>query len=194
MKNIRFIFLIVSSLFIFSCAANQVAPMSRSVNNDWVATDNLGKSIPLRQLAGPNGLILIAHKCECPIVRKYSAKVEKLREQLKTEGVNLVYLNMYDEQAPDKLSAYRKEFKVETPIYFDRDSKLTKALQIERTSEAVYIDKNWQIVYQGAIDDRFDYETDRPVKYDYLLDAVKNSLAGQRPESVRTSAKGCMID
>lgn len=189
----KLIFTTLAALLVFGCATQSPAPQ-RALNNDWSVLDEQGHGVVLRQLAGPNGLVLIAHKCECPIVRKYSAKVEKLREQLKPQGVNLVYINMYDQKEPKKVSNYRQEFKVDTPIYFDQDSKLTKYLQIERTSEAIFINKDWQVVYQGAIDDRFDYETDRPVKYDYLIEAVEHSLSGQKLETTHTSAKGCMID
>jgi hypothetical protein len=155
--------------------------------------DSTGKGYTLGQLAGENGLVIVAHRVDCPIVRKYSQRIEEIRQNLKKDKINLIYLNAIKGDTNEKIANYISEFKISTPIFTDRNMVSTNSLGLERSSEVVYLDQRMNVKYQGAIDDGQDYEATREARHDYLMEAIKSVQSGSSRIVPRTEARGCLI-
>jgi len=77
----------------------------------------------------------------------------------------------------------------------DKKHVITNQYGATITPEAILIDKNQQVIYQGAIDNWF-FELGRnrlEVTEHYLIDAIEASMKGQMPSIKRTEAIGCFI-
>jgi hypothetical protein len=152
------------------------------------------KKVMLQDLMGANGLIIIQHRSDCPIVRRYSSEVEKIHALLADKKINVIYLNSAGGETPQKIADHIKSFKLSVPIYMDSQGVLTKGLKMQRTSEAVLLTPRYETIYQGAIDDSLDYESRKPAQHRYLLDAVA-AYEYNRPVSVpQTEARGCLVE
>jgi peroxiredoxin len=177
-----------------ACTHPPVAHLDSLIHETLTVYDDQGREVRLSELAGQQGLVLVAQRVDCPIVRKYSAKVEDVRQKLQNNKINLVYLNVTKSDTPEKVNRYKSEFKVATPVYYDHDQRMAKALNMERTSEVVFLNSNLEVKYQGAIDDSQDYEASRSSKNEYLLNAVQNFISGVSSNVSRTEARGCLIE
>jgi hypothetical protein len=193
MKRFILFFLTLQNLFFFtSCATPALKKNDLDLKTLYVE-DSVGKKVMLSDLTSTNGLVLIAHSAECPIVRRYTKKIEEIRSTIGKQQVNLVYLNTFDKDQKQIVEKYRNEYKVETPIFYDDQNSVTHALKLERTSEAVYVDQKGNVVYRGAIDDGLDYEASRPSQNQYLMKAVQSQLAQSKVILPYVPAKGCAL-
>jgi len=92
---------------------------------------------------------------------------------------------------------FRQEYQVPEMIRFADDKKhiMMKKYGATITPEAIVIDKNQQVIYQGAIDNWF-FELGRyrlEITEHYLVDAIEASLQGREPSVKKTEAIGCFI-
>lgn len=153
-----------------------------------------GKSkVALLSQMGERGLVIIAHSADCPISRKYSPVVENLRREFSEKGFTFLYLNTTEITDAAKVRNYLKEYSVETPVFFDPEFTLARQLGMERTSEAVLLSPQWTVLYQGAIDDRLDYEISRPVQVSFLRNALQQWLSSGQVTQASHPAKGCAL-
>ena len=180
--------------FLQSCSSTPTAIQELVDLKPLKLTNAAGVQINIQDLQSANGLVIIAHSAECPIVRRYSARIEELQKQLADRLVNVVYVNTFDVGQKDIVTRFQIDFKVKTPIFFDEHSQVTHAMNLQKTSEAVFLKPNGQIIYRGAIDDSLDYEMGHPPSRNFLLEAVFANLDHQVNKPVYIPAKGCSIN
>lgn len=198
MKTTAFIF----SAFCFAISlhgigcAHRAALAPHSVADAATATLNTTdrQSRDLASQMGSRGLVVIALSADCPISRKYSPVVENLRREFSGKGIHFIYINTSEINDPAKVLSYIKEYSVDTPVFFDPAFALARRLKMQRTTEAVLLSPEWSVLYQGAIDDRFDYEINRPVRESFLKKALNEWLDSGRMTQVSQPAKGCALD
>jgi hypothetical protein len=147
----------------------------------------------LEPYRGAKGLVVIAYRKDCPIVQRYAQKVEILRKDLSEKGINVIYLNAADKN-PDEILKAKKAYQIETTVVFDAGAKVTRALNLQRTSEAVLLDNSFKTLYQGSIDDGFDYEASRQPQKHFLGNSAEQYLKGAVVAPSYTEPRGCLID
>ncbi|MFN0068468.1 MAG: redoxin domain-containing protein [Limisphaerales bacterium] len=161
---------------------------------DFNLTDIFGRNYRLQAAEG-RAVVLIFTGVGCPAARKTVPKLHDLRAKFGAD-VQFWLVNSY---AGDSLRDCRKEFGEvgAYPLPYLRDTRQTVALAfgIQRTTEAVAVSTDdWQVFYQGAVDDQLAPGGERAeAQANPLADALTAFLAGQPVKLAKTAAKGCRI-
>lgn len=96
---------------------------------------------------------------------------------------------------PNEVKTFVEEYAIKFPVSIDRDFTDVRRFQATITPEAILIDRQGQVLYQGAIDNWFfDLGKYRQrVTEHYLQDAIDAALHGKTPIIRKTEAVGCII-
>ena len=158
--------------------------------------DQQGRSRELYYLSDAKAVVLMVHGNGCPIVRQAMPAVRELREQYRGLGVEFLLINSNLQDEREALAAEAAEFGIDFPILSDETQLIGEALGVERTAEVFVIDpKTWKLVYRGAIDDRLDYEKQKPTASKrYLADALDATLAAKPVTVAQTRSVGCIVN
>ena len=125
--------------------------------------------------------MLYAQRIGCPIVAVNLPKIAALRARFEAQGIRFLIYNSAGETR-DELRAWAAEYDVTLPILRDPDQLLLNELGVERSGVVTLIDsQRRRIVFQGALDDQSDYESQKPqATKHFLADAIEALLAGAR--------------
>jgi len=138
--------------------------------------------------------VLFTQGIGCPIVRKNIVPLKEVRAKFASRGVDFWMINASPQDDLDEIATEAKDWGIDFPILKDEARLVASALELVRTAEALVIDtKTWSIVYRGPLDDRLDYETERPVRERHLEDALNGLLAGEPIGKPRVEPRGCLI-
>ncbi len=140
--------------------------------------------------------IIIFMAVDCPITQKYMGTIKDLA--IKYQSQKMAVVGYFPAGLSKKASKeFRQEYQVPEMIQFIDDKKhvITNKYQATITPEVVLLDKNQQVIYQGAIDNWF-FELGRyrlEITEYYLVDAIEAALQGKQPSIKKTEAIGCFI-
>jgi thiol-disulfide isomerase/thioredoxin len=140
--------------------------------------------------------VIIFMAVDCPITQKYMTTIKEVARQYQSQQVSVVgYFPAGLSRKQEK--EFRMEYQVPEIIKFvdDKNHAVTRKYSATITPEVVLIDKNQQVIYQGAIDNWF-FELGRyrpEITAHYLTDAIEASVNGHQPSVRKTEAIGCFI-
>jgi thiol-disulfide isomerase/thioredoxin len=140
--------------------------------------------------------VIIFMAVDCPITQKYMATIKELALKYQSQQISVVgYFPAGLSKKQEK--EFRQEYQVPEMIKFvdDKKHEITNQYSATITPEVVLIDKNQQVIYQGAIDNWF-FELGRyrlEITEHYLTDAIEASVHGLPPSVKKTEAIGCFI-
>jgi peroxiredoxin len=132
----------------------------------------------------------------CPIARKSTSTLKELRDAFGGRGVSFWLINTY---AGDSTRDAQKEAGelglFGFPYLRDPRQGVALSLGVQRTAEVVAIEtERWEVIYQGALDDRFAEGAEKPKpQARYLRDALESHLSGRPVDLARTQARGCRL-
>lgn len=131
---------------------------------------------------------------DCPITQKYISELGRIDSvyavhQLRVRGIVPGKVN------PNEVKAFVEEYAIKFPVSIDRDFTDVRRFQATITPEAILVDRQGQVLYQGAIDNWFfDLGKYRQrVTEHYLQNAIDAVLQGKSPVVRKTEAVGCII-
>jgi peroxiredoxin len=157
---------------------------------DFKLPDVDGKDHSLASLKGKNGTVLIFISAQCPVVRAYNERLEKLAEDYKARGVNVVGINSNVTESVDDIKGHIRDHNLSFAVLRDKDSKIADMLGAERTPEAYFLDAGNKLVYHGRIDNNRDMSR---VESNDLRDAIDATLTGKPVAKTEAAAFGCSI-
>ena len=171
------------------------SPHQESLVDDFTLLDQNGISHQLYYYSDQKAVVLIAQGNGCPIIRQSVQDLNKIREKYSTHGVVILMVNANGQDDHASIVQEAADYNIQIPILEDHTQLISRSLGLMRTAEAVVIDpRGWKIVYQGPVDDRLNYETQKE-KTDnhYLSDVLDQLLDGKDVVPTKISAKGCLI-
>lgn len=160
-----------------------------------------GKTYNLADYKGKH-VVLEWYNDDCPYVDKhYSTKnMQKLQEKYTKDGVAWFSIissapgkqGHVDHTGASKLLASRKA--KPTAILLDPNGKVGKAFGAKVTPHMYVINKEQKVVYMGAIDDKptARHASVKTAK-NYVVDALKASMAGKKVTMAATKPYGCGV-
>ncbi|HEY2780060.1 MAG TPA: redoxin family protein [Steroidobacteraceae bacterium] len=162
---------------------------------DFTLLDQAGKSHQLYALASKKAVVIMTQSNGCPIVRLAIPALREIRDSYEPKDIEFLLLNPTVQDTPDAVLREEAEFGFNMTVLLDRTQKVGEAWGVDRTAEVFVIDpKTWTLKFHGPIDDRLNYESQRPVHHRYLTDALDAVLAN-RPIAVSSVASpGCLIN
>lgn len=172
-----------------------------NVKNNFPAIENFrlldqfGRPHELYRLSSAKAIVIFSHGLGCPIVQKNLPSYRALEQKYSSEGVEFFMLNA---NLQDKINEIRKwsvEHKIDRPILIDSSQMIAKSLNIDRTASVTIIDPaTWRIVYNGAVDDKFFYESKKSRADNPYADwAIQKLLDNDLNDILSSPARGCAI-
>jgi len=198
-KNLISTLLVTS--FLFACAIVAVSgrpaegdvpapPAIGATIADFSLPDASGKERTLASLAGKNGSVLIFMAVQCPVSNAYNERMEKLAQDYKAKGINVIGINSNVGDSADAVKAHAAEKNLTFVILKDAGNKIADRLGASVTPEAYFIDASNKLLYRGRIDNSKNPEG---VTSSELREALDATLAGKPITKTTANAFGCTI-
>ena len=200
MKKQYAVSLLVASLVVIALAAvagsgrpdNDVPapPTIGTVLDDFKLPDTDGKEHSLKSLAGSKGVVILFIATKCPVSNAYNERMEKLAQDYKAKGVNVVGINANSTEPAAEVKSHAADKGLTFTIRKDDGNKIADRLGATRTPEAYVLDANMKLVYHGRIDNSQRVEG---ITANDLRDALDEMLAGKAVTKSGGAAFGCSI-
>src|SRR6267143_6246120 len=163
-------------------------PAIGTMIDDFKLPDAAGAEHSLNSLKGAKGAVLIFIATTCPVSNAYNDRMEKLAEDYKTKGLNVVGINSNNTEPASEVKSHAAEKHLAFTILKDDGNKIADRLGANHTPEAYVIDTGGKLVYHGRIDNSLKIEG---VVSNDLRDALNELLAGKQVSKTGGAAFGC---
>ena len=193
--------LFLASILIVAFAA--IAGSGRVANSDTPAPPAIGAAIDdfklpnvdgaeqsLSALKGKHGAVLIFISVQCPVSNAYNERMEKLAEDYKARGVNVIGINANVTESAKDVKDHAAAKHLTFTILKDPGNKIADQLGATRTPEAYVLDANSKLVYHGRVDNS---QNTANITANDLRDALDEMLAGKPVTKTGGAAFGCSI-
>jgi peroxiredoxin len=186
--------LLLSALTALGTATAAVLAPGGHVGN-FTLQDETGVAHELYALSKKKAVVIMTQSNGCPIVRLAVPALREIRDRYRSSDIEFLLLNPTLQDTRDAVRQEAAEFQFGMTVLLDPTQEVGKAWGVNRTAEVFVIDpKSWRLLYHGPIDDRLNYESQRPVHHAYLTDALDAMLA-DKPVAVASAASpGCLIN
>ncbi|HWH76713.1 MAG TPA: thioredoxin family protein [Candidatus Binatus sp.] len=200
MKKQYAVSLLIASLVVIALAA--VAGSGRTDNDvpapptigtmidDFKLPDADGKEHSLKSLAGSKGVVVLFIATKCPVSNAYNDRMEKLAQDYKAKGINVVGINANNTEPAAEVKSHAAEKGLTFTILKDDGNKIADRLGATRTPEAYVLDASMKLVYHGRIDNSQKVEG---ITANDLREALDEMLAGKAVTKTGGAAFGCTI-
>lgn len=158
--------------------------------DDFNLPDGSGKEHSLSSLKGKNGSVLIFVAVQCPVSNAYNERMEKLAQDYKARGINVIGINSNVAESADAVKTHAATNKLTFPILKDLGNKVADRLGATVTPEAYLLDSSNKLAYRGRIDNA---RNAAQVTASELRDAIDATLAGKPVAKTTANAFGCSI-
>jgi peroxiredoxin len=190
---LRDVLLSLGALWTIGAAAAPVLTPGQHVA-DFTLTDQNGAKHELYGLSNRKAVVIMTQSNGCPIVRLAVPALREIRAQYQSQNIEFLLLNPTRQDTPESVTQEAKEFSFDMTVLLDRSQTVGESWGVDRTAEVFVIDpKTWTLMYHGPIDDRLNYEAQRPVRHRYLTDALDAVLAGKPVAVASVMSPGCLI-
>jgi peroxiredoxin len=162
---------------------------------DFTLKDETGAPHRLYSLAGKKAVVIMTQSNGCPIVRLAVPALREIRAHYHSQDIEFLLLNPTLQDSPAAVQHEVEEFGFGMTVLLDTTQQVGEAWGVNRTAEVFVIDpRSWTLLYHGPIDDRLNYESQRPVHHPYLTDALDAMLANQPVAVASVGSPGCLIN
>ena len=199
MKKLSAVALLLALSFAFAAQAARAtrpAPDAKAavaigaVVPDFTLPDADGKEHSLASLNGSKGTVLIFVATKCPVSNAYNARMQKLADDYRARGVNVVGINSNSTEPAAEVKSHAAEKGLTFTILKDAGNVVADRLDAQVTPEAYLLDATGKLVYRGRIDNSRNGDA---ITNTELRDAVEATLAGKPVEKTEVKAFGCSI-
>ena len=198
MKHLLAVCITLVALFVLAVSATPSSvsldipapPAIGAVIEDFSLPDSDGKEHALNSLKGKNGTVLIFVATKCPVSNAYNERMEKLAQDYKAKGINVVGINSNVAEGAAEVKTHAATNKLTFPILKDAGNKIADRLGATVTPEAFFLDASNKLMYRGRIDNAKDVSQ---VNTNDLRDALDAAVAGKPIAKTTAAAFGCTI-
>jgi peroxiredoxin len=157
---------------------------------DFTLPDADGKTHSLNSLKGRSGTLFLFIATKCPVSNGYNDRMEKIAQDYKGRGINVVGINANSTEPAAEVKAHAAEKGLTFTILKDNGNKVADQWGAAVTPEAYLVDGAGKLVYHGRIDDsrKGDVITANDVR-----DAIDSLLAAKPIVKAEAKAFGCGI-
>ena len=165
-------------------------PAIGTMIDDFKLPDANGAEHSLNALKGKNGVVLIFISVQCPVSNGYNERMEKLAEDYKAKGVNVIGINSNVTEPIGAVKAHAADKHFTFTVLKDDGNKIADRLGANRTPEAYVIDASGKLVYHGRIDNA---QNTANITSNDLREALDEMLSGKQVSKTGGAAFGCTI-
>ena len=165
-------------------------PAIGTMIDDFKLPDADGAEHSLKSLTGKNGAVLIFIAVQCPVSNAYNERMEKLAQDYKAKGVNVIGINSNNTEPAAAVKSHAGEKHLTFTILKDDGNKIADRLGATRTPETYVIDASGKLVYHGRIDNS---QNTANITSNDLRDALDEMVSGKQVSKTGGAAFGCSI-
>lgn len=199
MKKLSYLLTIAATtVFAFAFTNNDMlnigekAPMA-----DVKMKDVSGKSLSLNDIKNENGLLVVFSCNTCPFVLGWEDQYPELGKLTKKNKIGMVLVNSNEakrtgDDSMEEMKAHYENAKYNTPYVIDENHKLADAMGAKTTPHVYLFDKDMNLVYRGAINDKYENKEKTATNF-YLNDAIGQLVKGKKIDTPLTTERGCSI-
>jgi peroxiredoxin len=165
-------------------------PAIGAVIDDFKLPDTDGAERSLKSLTGKNGAVLIFISVQCPVSNGYNERMEKLAQDYKAKGVNVIGINANATESFEAVKAHAADKHFTFTVLKDDGNKIADRLGATRTPETYVIDASGKLVYHGRIDNS---QNTANITSSDLRSALDEMLSGKPITKTGGAAFGCTI-
>jgi peroxiredoxin len=162
--------------------------VGRILENFKLADTN-GKEQSFDDLKGKNGAVIVFLSSQCPVVRGYNDRINKIAADYQAKGVNFIGVNANSSESLAEVKKHADEH-YKFPVLIDKGNVLADRLGASVTPETFYFNEKNVLLYHGAIDNN---RKGNAITENYLRDALDAALAGKTVAKTTANAFGCTI-
>jgi peroxiredoxin len=132
----------------------------------------------------------------CPFItgRMAAGTFEKQAQAVKEAGGVYVAVNSSHFNTAETSKAVKEKNKLSFPTLIDTDGSMGEAYGARTTPHVIVVGKDGNVVYNGALNDNESTEASKDADAkDYVLDAVKAAVKGEKPAVSETKPYGCSV-
>lgn len=197
MKKLSAIALLLALAFTAACATDDsdtpnagAALAIGAVAPDFTLPDADGRAHSLASLKGKSGTLILFIATECPVSNAYNARMQKLADDYRARGLNVVGINSNSTEPAAEVKQHAAANGLNFTILKDAGNQIADRYDAHVTPEAYLLDASGKLVYHGRIDNsRYGYV----ITSTELRDAIEAVLAGRAVEKAEVKAFGCGI-
>ena len=157
---------------------------------DFTLPDADARAHSLASLKGKSGTLILFIATECPVSNAYNARMQKLADDYRARGVNVVGINSNVAESAAEVKQHAADNGLNFTILKDPGNQIADRYDAQVTPEAYLLDASGKLVYHGRIDNsRYGYV----ISSTELRDAIEATLAGKPVERAEVKAFGCSI-
>jgi peroxiredoxin len=187
--------IIVLSLFAFRSVYE--LPIGSPVPKpDVKMKDITGKEVSFNDVKKQGGLLVMFTCNTCPVVIRNQQRTKEICQQALDKNIGVILLNANEGTRSDgdsfeDMQRYAKDQNYTWQYAIDKNSVMADAFGAMRTPECFLFNKDFTLVYHGAIDNNPGSAADASKKY--LSNAINEMLAGKDVTVKVTRSIGCGI-
>ena len=157
---------------------------------DFTLPDADGRAHSLASLKGKSGTVIIFVATECPYSNAYNERMQKLADDYRARGVNVVGINSNSTEPATEVKQHAAANGLNFTILKDPGNQVADRYDAQVTPEAYLLDASGKLVYYGRIDNS---RSGYLITSTELRDAIEATLAGKPVEKAGAKAFGCSI-
>nr|WP_294859230.1 thioredoxin family protein [uncultured Fluviicola sp.] len=161
-----------------------------------------GNMIQLESASGDNGLLVVFSCNTCPFVvgsdsfEGWEKQYNDLNKFAADHGFKMILINSNEakrdqDDSPEAMKNRAKEKGYTMPYLIDKNSELADAFGARTTPHIFLLNKNMELIYTGAIDNKVDGK--RSSDENYLKNAIEANASGKEVVITSTPPRGCSI-
>lgn len=156
---------------------------------NFTLPDTNGKSQSLNDLRGEKGAVVVWLSAQCPVVKAYNERINKLAAEYEAKGIKFIGINSNSTESLEWVKSHA-EANYKFPVLIDKANVLADKFGANVTPEMFYFNEKNVLLYHGAIDNDKSGEN---ISIHYLKDAFDLTLAGKAVVKTIALATGCTI-
>ena len=157
---------------------------------DFTLPDADGRAHSLASLKGKSGTLVLFIATQCPYSNAYNARMQKLADDYRARGVNVVGINSNSTEPAAEVKQHAADNGLNFTILKDAGNQIADHFGARVTPEAYLLDASGKLVYHGRIDNS---RTGYLITSNDLHDAIEAVLASKPVEKAEAKAFGCSI-
>jgi len=198
MKCKTLVLSVIAALLICGCGKKEAEQPAGSENPKKAPAFTLksfdGKEISLADCKGKI-VVLEWINVQCPFVRYHyeqAGTMKRLADKYKDKGVVWLAIDSTSGVTDEQVKEFIAKHNITYPVLDDRAGKVGRAYGAKTTPHMFIIDKQGQIVYNGAIDNAPMGKSEGPA-VNYVDKALSELLAGKSVSISNSKPYGCSV-
>lgn len=157
---------------------------------NFTLNDYNGVRHSLTEYKSSKAIVLMFIATQCPVSNAYNERMVQLHKDYVSKGVTFVGINSNKQEGVEEIKQHAKDHGFLFPILKDWNNTIADKLGASVTPEIFVLNKNFEILYHGRIDDS---RREANVSSKDLRAALDAILTGKSIEVQETKAFGCTI-